>query len=43
MLQLNEPIPPFSLMNTAREPVTHEDLVGSIAVIAFFPLAFTGG
>ena len=43
MLQTGERMPEFSLRNAQREEVTHEAFQGSIAVLAFFPMAFTGG
>ena len=43
MLQVGESMPALSLTNGEREPVTDEAFRGSIAVIAFYPLAFTGG
>lgn len=43
MLELDQPVPPFTLTGTDRQPVTQDDLAGGIAVLAFFPLAFTGG
>ena len=43
MLQVGDSMPAFSLTNGEREPVTDEAFRGSIAVIAFYPMAFTGG
>lgn len=43
MLQVGDSMPEFTLMNGDREKVTDEAFRGAIAVIAFYPLAFTGG
>jgi peroxiredoxin len=43
MLQVGDRMPEFTLRNTQREEVTQDDLLGSIAIAAFFPMAFTGG
>lgn len=43
MLQTGDRMPAFTLRNTAREDVTEKDLLGQITVVAFYPLAFTGG
>jgi peroxiredoxin len=43
MLQVGEQLPAFTLRNTKREEVTQDAFAGSIAVLAFFPMAFTGG
>jgi peroxiredoxin len=41
--EVGQPAPPFSLLNKTREPVTHESYPGKHLVLAFYPLAFTGG
>lgn len=43
MLEVGTQIPSFSLRDTARAEVTEQDFAGQIAVLAFFPMAFTGG
>lgn len=43
MLEVNERMPEFQLRNGQREVVTDADFDGAISVIAFFPLAFSGG
>ncbi len=43
MLQTGDRMPAFKLRGPAREEVTEQDLLGQIAVVAFYPLAFTGG
>ena len=43
MLQVGDRMPSFALRDTKREEVTDGDLAGRIAVMAFFPMAFTGG
>jgi len=43
MLQVGDRLPEFTLRDTDREEYTDERLRGVIAVIAFFPMAFTGG
>ncbi len=43
MLAVGDRMPDFTLRNTEREEVTQEYFDGSIAVIAFYPMAFTGG
>ena len=40
---VGEPAPAFTLMNNAREEVTLESFPGKHIVLAFYPLAFTGG
>lgn len=43
MLEIGAQLPTFSLRDASREEVTDEAFRGSIAVLAFFPMAFTGG
>lgn len=43
MLAIGEKMPEFTLRNTQREEVTEKDLLGATAVVAFYPMAFTGG
>ncbi len=43
MLEVGAKMPEFSLRDTEREEITHESLAGSISVLAFYPMAFTGG
>ncbi len=43
MLQAGERMPAFTLRNAKREEVTQDAFAGAPAVLAFFPMAFTGG
>ena len=43
MLQPGDRMPAFTLRDSSREIFTQEHLAGAPAVIAFFPMAFTGG
>ena len=43
MLQVGDRMPAFALRDSEREEVTQDDLLGSVAVMAFYVLAFTGG
>ena len=43
MLEVGARMPEFTLRNAQRERVTQEEFTGSIAVIAFYPMSFTGG
>ena len=43
MLQVGDWMPAFTLRDSQREEVTQDALVGSVAVMAFYVLAFTGG
>lgn len=36
-------MPAFSVRDTQREEVTNESFAGEITVLAFYPMAFTGG
>lgn len=43
MLQVGETMPEFMLLNPKREQVTNKDFAGKVSVLAFYPMAFTGG
>ncbi len=43
MLQPGDRMPEFQLRDPDREKFTHENLAGDIAVVAFYPMSFTGG
>jgi len=43
MLEVGAQMPEFTLRNAQREEVTRESYAGSITVLAFYPMAFTGG
>jgi peroxiredoxin len=43
MLEVGSQMPAFSMRDTNRDEVTQDDFAGSIAVLAFYPMAFTGG
>ena len=43
MLQPGETLPAFTLRDPDREKFSDEELRGSIAVMAFYPMSFTGG
>ena len=43
MLQVGDHMPDFKLRDPERNEVTQDDLKGSISVMAFYVLAFTGG
>ena len=42
-LEVGQPAPPFTLLNRNRERVTLESYAGKHLILAFYPLAFTGG
>lgn len=42
-LEVGELAPPFTLLDRERNKVTLESYPGKHLVLAFFPLAFTGG
>lgn len=42
-LSVGDKMPSLALRNTQREKVTETDFEGSIVVVAFYPMAFTGG
>ena len=43
MLNVGDSMPDFALRDSQREEVTQDYLGGAIAVVAFYPMAFTGG
>ena len=43
MLQVGDRMPAFSLRDPQRKEVTQEDFLGAPAVLAFYPMSFTGG
>ncbi|MBT5773306.1 MAG: redoxin domain-containing protein [Dehalococcoidia bacterium] len=43
MLEVGAQMPAFTMRNTQRDEVTQDDFAGSITVLAFYPMAFTGG
>ena len=43
MLQPGAALPEFALRDPEREKFTDEQLRGAIAVVAFYPMSFTGG
>jgi peroxiredoxin len=42
-VQPGDKAPPFTLLNKDREQVTLDSYPGKHLVLAFYPLAFTGG
>ena len=42
-LEAGQPAPPFTLMDRDRQQVTLESFGDKHLVLAFYPLAFTGG
>jgi len=42
-IEVGQPAPPFTLRNKKREEVTLDSFPGKHLVLAFYPLAFTGG
>lgn len=42
-LEIGQPAPAFSLRNKKREEVTLDSFPGKRLVLAFYPIAFTGG
>jgi peroxiredoxin len=42
-IEVGKPAPPFELLNKSREKVTLDSYPGKHIVLAFYPLAFTGG
>lgn len=42
-IEIGQPAPAFSLRNKKREEITGESFPGKHLVLAFYPLAFTGG
>mgnify|MGYP000102410557 FL=1 len=43
IIEVGKPAPAFSLRNKRREEVTLDSFPGKHLVLAFYPLAFTGG
>ena len=43
MLQVGDRMPEFTLRDNERKEVTQEALKGTVSVVAFYPMAFTGG
>ena len=41
--EVGKPAPPFTLRNKDREEVTLDSFPGKHLVLAFYPMAFTGG
>ena len=42
-LEIGEPAPPFTLLDGSRQQVNQHSYPGKHLVLAFYPLAFTGG
>ncbi len=42
-VEVGKPAPAFTLLNKKREQVTLESFPGKHLVLAFYPMAFTGG
>ena len=42
-MEVGEPMPEFVLFNRKHEPVTNKDFEGKVSILAFYPMAFTGG
>ncbi len=42
-VEVGQPAPAFSLMNKDRQAITNVSFPGKHLVLAFYPLAFTGG
>jgi len=42
-VEVGKPAPPFTLLDKDRKQVTLESFPGKHLVLAFYPLAFTGG
>ena len=43
LLEPGAQMPAFKLRDPDRETFTEQDLAGQIAVVAFYPMSFTGG
>lgn len=41
--EVGQPAPPFTLLNKNREQITLDSFPGKRLVLAFYPMAFTGG
>lgn len=42
-IEVGQPAPPFTLLDKDRQQITLESFPGKHLVMAFYPLAFTGG
>ena len=42
-IEIGQPAPPFSVLGKDRAQFTQESFPGKHLVLAFYPLAFTGG
>ncbi len=42
MIELGDRIPAFKVRDPDREMFTEEQLAGEIAIVAFYPMSFTG-
>jgi len=42
-IEVGQPAPPFTLLDKDRQQLTLESFPGKHLVLAFYPLAFTGG
>lgn len=42
-IEVGQPAPPFTLLDKSRQQITLESFPGKHLVLAFYPLAFTGG
>jgi peroxiredoxin len=42
-IEVGQPAPPFTLLDKNRNQVTLDSFPGKHIVLAFYPLAFTGG
>lgn len=42
-IEIGQPAPAFALRNKKREEVTGDSYPGKHLILAFYPLAFTGG
>jgi peroxiredoxin len=42
-IEVGQPAPAFSVLGKDRAQYTHESFPGKHLVLAFYPLAFTGG
>ena len=43
MLEPGDPMPAFKLLDPDRETFTEANFTGEVAVMAFYPMSFTGG
>ncbi len=42
-IEPGQPAPPFTLLDKDRKQITEQSFPGKHLVLAFYPLAFTGG